>query len=210
LLMGLGAGGVALSFTWSKRSRAWTIALFAIVAFLIVHLAGWLAAWNALPAQPPWLIFGLTPGGLMLEFGLLALIRQWNRPQTRAFCLGFVAGGSLVLWSYVRAMTVTQIPVTQYLRYGPSGPWYARPIPESPLWTLWTDYTAFASYLLGRPPQGTFIVAWTNNTNDALAYSLIIFLPQLVFAVTGALLGLRAQVVIRMVIGSHRNSLPCR
>jgi hypothetical protein len=203
LLMGLGAGGLALSFTWSRRSRAWTIALFAMVAFLIVHLAGWIAAWNALPAQPPWLIFGLTPGGLMLEFGLLALIGRWKRPERRVFWLGFVAGRSLVLWSYFRAMTVTQIPVTQYLRYGPSGPWYARPSPESPLWTLWTNYTALASYLLGRPPQGTFIVAWTNNTNDALAYSLIIFLPQLLFALAVGFLWLRVAIMTHRCAGKR-------
>jgi hypothetical protein len=38
LLMGLGAGGLALSVTWSRRSRATTIALFAMAAFLIAHL----------------------------------------------------------------------------------------------------------------------------------------------------------------------------
>ena len=231
VLMGLGAGGLALSFTWSRRSRALTIALFALFA----HLAGWLAAWNALPAQPPWLIFGLTPGGLMLEFGVLALILRWNRPEWRAFWLGFVAVGSLVVWSYFQAMTVTQLPITEYLRYGPSGPWYARPIAGSPLWTLWTNYTALASYLLGRLPHGTFIVAWTNSPNDALAYSLIVFLPQSIFAVAGGLLWLQVatitqrrarsaandqvadgaqrpppQDLIRMAIGSHANSFPCR
>lgn len=190
LLLGIAGGFLGLSLAWSRRSRVLTFTLFAIAAFLVLHVAAWLAAWNALPAQPPWLAFGVTPGGLMLECGLLSVIRSWGRPRSRAFWLGFVTVGSFVFGSYLRAMIFTQTPPARYLTYWPDGPWYVRSFPASPWWTLWINYTALASYSFGRPPYGTYIVEWTNNPADGLAYALFIFLPQLLFALAGGVLGL--------------------
>ena len=87
-------------------------------------------------------------------------------------------------------MTFTQTPPARYLTYWPDGPWYVRSFRASPWWTLWIDYTALASYSFGRPPYGTYIVEWTNNPADGLAYALFIFLPQLLFALAGGVLGL--------------------
>jgi hypothetical protein len=190
LLMTLGGGLLGLSLAWSARARASVFTLFAIVGILVLNLAVWLAAWNALPAQPPWLPFGVTPGGLLLQLGLFGLIRSWSRTRSRAFWVGFVAVGSLVFWSYLRAMIFTHIQTARYFMYWPNGPWYARPTSEAPLWTLWIDYTALASYLLGRPPYGTYIVAWTNNPIDSLAYALIVLLPHWLAALGGGVLAI--------------------
>ncbi len=154
---------LGLSLAWSARSRAMTITLFAMVGIPILNLAAWLAVWNALPAQPPWLPFGVTPGGLLLQLGLFRLIRNWGCPWRRVFWVGFVVVDSLVFWSYLQAMIFSHIQAARYLTFWPNGPWYARPIPEAPLWTLWIDYTALASYALGQQPHGTYIVAWTND-----------------------------------------------
>ena len=78
LLMGLAGGLLGLSFAWSARSRRVTLALCAGAAIMVLNLAAWLAAWAALPAQPPWLPYGITPGGLLLELGLYGLIRGWG------------------------------------------------------------------------------------------------------------------------------------
>jgi hypothetical protein len=204
-LIGLGAGLLSLSLAWSKRCRALTFTLFAALGFLIFHLAAWIAAWKALPAQPPWLLYGVTPAGLMLELGLLGLIRSWTRPRASAFWVGFLAVGSLVFWSYLRAMIFTELPTARYLTYWPNGPWYARPTPESPMWELWIDYTAIASYSLGRPPYGTYIVEWTNNWIDSVAYALIVFVPHLLSAMAGGALALRV-VVISQRWFDHRSA----
>ena len=48
LLLGIAGGFLGLSLAWSRRSRVLTFTLFAIAAFLVLHVAAWLAAWNAL------------------------------------------------------------------------------------------------------------------------------------------------------------------
>jgi hypothetical protein len=101
-----------------------------------------------------------------------------------------VAVGSLVFWSYLRAMIFTHIQSARNLTYWPNGPWYARPVSEAPLWTLWIDYTALASYFLGRPPYGTYIIVWTNNQIDSLAYARIVLVPHLLAALGGGVLAL--------------------
>ena len=103
LLMAAVGGVLSLPLAWSPRSRSCTFTLFAIVGILVLNLAAWISDWNALPAQPPWLPFGITPGGLLLQVGLFGLIRNWGRPRSlRAFWVGFLAVGSLVFWSYSR------------------------------------------------------------------------------------------------------------
>ena len=87
-------------------------------------------------------------------------------------------------------MIYIRIQTAQYLTYWPNGPWYARPIPEARFWTLWVDYTALASYSLGRQPYGIYIVAWTNNPIDSLAYALIVLPPHLLSALGGGVLGI--------------------
>jgi hypothetical protein len=190
LLMGIAGGLLVLSVVWSRRSRVLTFTTFTLTGFLILHVVAWLAAWNALPAQPPWLLFGITPAGLMLELALLGIFRSWTRRRSRAFWTGFLAAGSFVCWTYLRAMILTPNPTARYFAYWPGGPWYVRSIPDSPLWTCWINYTVLTSYLCGRPPYGTYIVVWTNTPADGLAYALIIFLPHLLFALVGGLLGL--------------------
>ena len=70
LLMAVAGGLLGLSVGWSAWSRALTFKLFAMIGILVLNLAAWITAWNALPAQPPWLPFGVTPGGLLLQLGL--------------------------------------------------------------------------------------------------------------------------------------------
>ena len=176
---------LGLSLAWSARSRAMTITLFAMVGIPILNLAAWLAVWNALPAQPPWLPFGVTPGGLLLQLGLFSLIRNRGCRWRRSFWVGFVVVDSLVFWSYLQAMIFTHVQTARYLTYWPNGPWYARPIPEAPLWTLWIDYTALASYALGQQPHGTYIVAWTNDQTVSVVYMLVVLLPHLLAAFGG-------------------------
>ncbi len=190
LLLGFVAGLLALALAWSRRSRTLTIKLIAIAAFLILHIAAWFAAWKALPAQPPWLPFGVTGGGLMLEFGFLRLFRSLRRSRSRAFWIGFVAAGLLVFWSYLHAMAGTGVPIARYSTYWPGGPSFVTAIPSSPLWTLWIDYTALASYVLGRPPFGTYIIAWSTKQTDAVIYALIILMPHVLLALCGGLVGL--------------------
>ncbi len=177
LVIALGGGLLGLSLGWSDRSWVLVLKVFAIVGILVLNVAAWLAAWNALPARPPWLPFGITPSGLMLQLGLFGLIRNFGRPRARAFWIGFLVVGSLVFGSYLWAMIIAHSTTARQLTYWPNGPWYVRPIPEAPMWTLWIDYTALASYLLGRPPYGTYIVVWTDNPIDSLVYALIVLLP---------------------------------
>lgn len=200
LAMGVGGGLLGLCVAWSKR----TLKLFAVVGFLVLHFAAWFAAWVALLVQPPWVAFGATPAGLLLEYGVFRLVQQWKRPRARAFWLGFVGVGSLVFGSYLWAMTFTEFPVARYLRYWPNGPWYAEPVSASRQWILWFDYTAFASYSLGRPPYGTDVVAWSDNPIDALVYALVVFLPHLLSAVAGGLLGLGVVIIRR--VARHDNA----
>jgi hypothetical protein len=185
LCMALIGSLLGLSLAWSARSRAVMIMLFAMVGILILNLAAWLAVWNVLPAQPPWLPFGITPGGLLLQLGLFSLIWNWGCPRRRAFWVGFVVVDSLVFWSYLQATIFNPIQTARYLTYWPNGPWYARPIPEAPLWTLWIDYTALASYALGQQPHGTYIVVWTNGQTDSVFYMLIVLLPHVLAAFVG-------------------------
>ena len=191
LLLGIAAGLLALSLAWSRRSRVRTFVAFAVVGLLILHTAAWLFYWSILPAQPPWLPSGVTAGGLMLELGFFGLIRGWSSQRSRAFWVGFVALGSLVFLSYMHAMVFTPFPLTRYLMFWPGGPWYAEPSESAPFWMLWIDYTALASYALGRPPYGTNIVAWSNKPIDSLAYALIAGLPHLFFAMLGGLVASR-------------------
>ena len=183
--MGLCCGLLALSLAWSSHCRAITIKLLASSATLIVNLAAWFAVWYAIPAQPPGGIIGVSSGGLVMNWGFVRLIQSWRRPQSRAFWCGFVTLGSVVLASYLRGVAFAGIPLARYFTNWPKGPWYARPVTDLPLWTLWTDYTAVASYGLGIPAQGIPIVAWTGRVADTLAYALIILVPHMLFALGG-------------------------
>jgi hypothetical protein len=130
---------------------------------------------------------------------LFRLFQSRGRPRSSAFWVGFIALGSVVLASYVWAMVFTGIHTARYFTYWPGGPSYARPIPESPLWALWIDYTALASFAVGRPPYGTYLAAWTFNPADSLTYALIVLVPHMVVGTAGGLLG-------RFVAGSLRLS----
>src|SRR5262249_49171651 len=107
-----------------------------------------------------------------------------------AFWVSWLAIGLLVFGSYLWAMIFAEIHTARYFTYWPSGPWYTSPIPESPVWALWIDYTALASYCLGRQPQGTFIVAWSNHPADSVTYALIILMPHVLLGAAGGSLGL--------------------
>ena len=179
LLMAVCGGLVSLSVAWSPRSRDLTFMLVALIGLPLFNVAAWLSIWNALPPQPPWLPFGVTPGGLLLQLGLYNLCRRWNRPSVaRSSGSGSWWSVRLVFWSYLHAMVFNHIQTARYLTYWPGGPIYARPIPDAPLWALWIDYSVLASYALGRPPHGTYIVAWTQNPADSLIYSAIVLMPQ--------------------------------
>ncbi len=186
LLMALVGGSLGLSLGSSPRSRHSVYTLFAIVGILVFDAA----AFSTLPAQPPWLYAGVAPGGLLLQLGLYGAIRSWGRPRPRAFWVGFAAVASIVFWSYLSAMTLTPTPVAWNLAFWPDGPSYARPITAAPLWALWINYTSLASYALGRPAYGTFLVVWNHNSTDSLVYSLIVLLPHLLAALVGGILAL--------------------
>jgi hypothetical protein len=188
LCMAVTGGVLALSVGSSARARAQTIRLFAITGTLVMNVIAWLAAWNALPAQPPWLPFGITPGGLLLELGTYGLVRTWGRPNARTFWLIFLAVDSLVLWSYLDAMVFHHVQTAWYFHCWTDGPLYATPIRSAPLWTVWIDYTFMASYILGRPPHGTYIVAWPNHLLDNVSYTFIILVPHLLAATVGGAL----------------------
>jgi hypothetical protein len=190
-LVALGGGLLGLSLRWSARSWVLVLKVFAIVAILVLQVAAWLTAWYALPARPPWLISGVTPSGLMLQVGSFGLIRNFGRPRDRAFWTGFLTVGSLVFCSYLWAMIIAHSTTGWNLRYWPNGPWYVRPVPNAPMWALWIDYTALVSYLLGRPPHGTYFVEWRDQPIDSLVYALIILLPHLLAALGGGFLALR-------------------
>ena len=201
LLMALVGGFLGLFVGWSRRSRRSVFTLLAIAGMLVADFAVWSGAWSALPPQPPWLPVGVTPGGLLLQLGLYAAIRSWRRPRRCAFWVGFVAAASLVFWSYLRVMVFTPTPIARYLTYWPGGPAYAKLARTAPLWSLWIDYTALASYALGRPPHGTFLVMWTNKPTDSLVYAMIILLPHLLAALGGgmlAVLAMRLTAVLRI------------
>ena len=55
---------------------------------------------------------------------------------------------------------------------------------------LWTDYTALASYWLGRPPYGTSIIFWTHDLSGSLIYTVIVIVPHLLAALGGGMLGM--------------------
>ena len=187
LLLAVVGGLLSLSSAWSARSRTVMLTLSALLVIPILNVAAWAAAWNALPAQPPWLPFGVTPAGLLLELGVYGLITRWFRPADRAFWIGFLLFVSLVFWSYLHAMILDRVQTAWFFNYWPGGPFYIRPISPAPWWTLWADYTALASYLVGRPPVGTYIVAWTDDLADSLVYLLIVLVPHLLGGLGGAM-----------------------
>jgi len=61
-----------------------TIKRFAMIGILVLNLAAWITARNALPAQPPWLPFGVTPGDLLLQLGLCgqSLLQKRTIPKS--------------------------------------------------------------------------------------------------------------------------------
>ena len=158
-----------------------------VVGILVVNGALWATAWSVVPAQPPWLPVGITPGGLLLQLGLYGLIRTWRSPQSRAFWVGFVAVGSLVYGSYLSATVFTNVQAALALWHGRSDPSHAGPLPAVLLWRLWNDYVTLASHSLGRPAHGTFLVVWSGKPIDSLIYALIVLVPHLLAAMVAGI-----------------------
>jgi hypothetical protein len=204
-LMALVGGFLGLSIGWSPRSRRHVFEVLEIVGILVANGALWATAWSVLPAQPPWLPVGVTPGGLLLQLGLYGLIRTWRRPQPRAFWVGFVAVGSLIYGSYLSSTVFTNVQIALALSYGPSDPSHAGPLPAVLLWKLWNDYVTLASHSLGRPAHGTFLVVWSGKPIDSLIYALIVLLPHLVAALGG---GIVARLVASRAPDARRGDAP--
>jgi len=70
--------------------------------------------------------------------------------------------------------------------------------------------------ILGRPPYGTDVVAWSDTAINALVYGLIIILPHLLLAVAGGLVGLGLVIssclarTLRAILTSIEVGVPSR
>ena len=163
--------------------------MFAMIGVLVVNVGALDHRVECPSRSTPVATLRDHPGGPATATRFLRPDPRVRRP--RACDSGWVSGRhALVLWSYLQAMVFTHIQIARHFTYWPDGPWYSRPIPEAPLWALWTHYTALASYWLGRPPYGTVIVVWTHDLSHGLIYTLIVLVPHVLAALGGGMLGM--------------------
>jgi hypothetical protein len=81
-----------------RRPRFSIGRLMIVVGLIALNLsAGW-----ALLAIEPWLLIGVAPAGLELQWAAFRMIG--SRGRARAFWAGFLAAGTLAAWSLVGAM----------------------------------------------------------------------------------------------------------
>jgi hypothetical protein len=195
LLMAAVGGVVGLLIVLLARHRTAALTLMTIAAIVAANLA---AVW-AIPGDRPWLLAADAPGGVLLQLGLFGLVRA--RGGARWFWAGIVAASVLVFGSYLWAMMTTNFHSVQIMTDQNARRLFVKPVHGASKWALWMDHTALASYGLVPSPSGAYTVAWSDGKGSALAYVLVVLLPQVLIIVAGGVVGwLAAGVFSRLVL----------
>ncbi len=157
--------------------------LMVLVGLIAVNLT----AIRLLCSAEPSLLTGFIPAGLVLQFGAFRLIR--SRTRARVFWAGFVTAGLLAGSSLAWAM-IFHSSVNIGLN-GVTGRSVRIIVPGSPMadrmWSVWRGYFDVSTSRLEQLP----LTADAFERDDALTAFLIatmVFLPQIVIALTGGLL----------------------
>jgi hypothetical protein len=154
-----------------------------------------LGASRMLCSAEPSLLAGFIPAGLALQFGAYRLIR--SRTRARAFWAGFLAAG-LLAGSTLAWTMIFRTSVNIGLN-GVTGQSVKIIIPGFPsadrLWSVWERYFDLATSPMERVPF-TAGVLEREDASTAILIATIVFLPQLLLALTG---GLLAVLLARLV-----------
>jgi hypothetical protein len=147
-----------------------------------------LAATRAFPDDNHELLGGVAPMAVTVQVGIFSLIR--SRGRVRAFGAGFVAFGSLAMASFVGAGFFS--PSDSVSIDPKTGQAVVRTSPGAPIWVLWSRYGRFVFKTLESLPNSDFIVGDGGDSHgqDGIPLgtkALILFLPQMVFAIAGGL-----------------------
>jgi hypothetical protein len=146
-----------------------------------------LAAGRVLYSIEPWLLVGIAPAGLALQFAAFRLIR--SRGPARAFWAGFLAVGLLAAWSLVAAMLFrTSVNVAINRTTGQPMFWTTpgyRGADQA--WAVWTGYIVLVEKGLAHLPSTAGILE-RGDAVDAIVGVVVAFLPQFVIALAGGLL----------------------
>jgi hypothetical protein len=146
-----------------------------------------LAAGRVLFSIEPWLLIGVAPTGLALQFAVFRLIL--SRGPARAFWAGFLAAGLLAAWSLVGAMlfrTSVNVGINRttgqritFTTPGYRGADYA--------WAAWRNYLELVMNALARLPSTAGILQ-RDDAAEAIAGVVVAFLPQFLIALACGLL----------------------
>ena len=168
------------------------------VAAVDLALGGDLIAYRGL-----FLVVGIAPGTVAVEVGLLMLVTC--RGRARAFWAGFVMAGALAATSYLWSMIYGR-PVYFAVRNGRLiGRWWGGGQLGSPwngLANLWHSYALIAAKCVELLPfEHQMKIRWWDSEPKVMVVSaLLLFLPQLLMAVMGGLLG----QCIAWIVGRRR------
>ncbi len=146
-----------------------------------------LSAARALLAIEAWLLVGVAPAGLALQFAAFRLIR--SRGRARMFWAGFLAAGVLAAWSLVGAMLFRTsvnvgINLTTGQRITLTTPGYRA---ADLAWVAWKGYVELVENGLARLPTTAGILTG-GDASTAVVGGLVAFLPQFLIALAGGLL----------------------
>ncbi len=156
---------------------------------VVVLIALNLAAGRAVYSFGPWLLAGFVPTVLVLQFGVFRLIR--NRGRARVFWAGFVAGGVLAVgslaWSFLFRTSVNiGINVTTGQKITITTPGFPA---ADRVWSAWVVYLTFVENCVESLPMAEDILG-REDSATAIAFAVVVVLPQLLIAVSGGLLAL--------------------
>jgi hypothetical protein len=170
------------------------------MAFVVI-IAVNLAIGRALLEYDGFILAGIAPSALALQFALVRLIR--GRRLSRAFWSGFIAGLLVVATLFLWGMYQGRLSRS---RFDPElGQTIVRWRPGTPLWPGWPAYRSYAYQIILRLPHGPDIL----NSYDATSLSIVavvFFLPQLLAATAGGLLALFIAWVFQMAIRLSRRA----
>jgi hypothetical protein len=143
-----------------------------------------LSAGRVLLAIEPWLLIGVAPAGIALQWAAFRLIG--SRGRARAFWAGFLAAGVLAAWSLVGAMlfrTSLNIAINRT-----TGQYSTLTTPGSraadQAWAAWKGYVDFVEDGLARLPSTAGILR-RHDASAAVAGVVVAFLPQFGIALAG-------------------------
>jgi hypothetical protein len=147
-----------------------------------------LATTRALPDANHELLGGVAPMAVTLQVGIFSLIRSQGR--VRAFCAGFLVFGTMGMTSFLGAALFC--PSDSASIDPRTGKAIVTTSPGSPTWVLWSRYGRFVFKTLESLPNSDFIVGdgGDSHGHDGIPLAtkaLILFLPQMVFAIAGGL-----------------------